>query len=206
MAVTGPAGVPTNVRVVGEALAPQSVEHGQGLARAEGVPANPAANPSMATPQMQRAVDPGQAAQLVLPSVAPQKDAAPDSDFRAAMAPLAKLLNNPALKAGAALPGAAAFLANIPTLGAIASAAYALWHFARFVQALLARGKLRWGELAKAGGHTAAAFAAAAGAPLASTVAFLADIATTDDEEWSDDGLPRKKREPTESPVPELMA
>ncbi|HSI03252.1 MAG: hypothetical protein ACAI38_01950 [Myxococcota bacterium] len=206
MAITGPTGIQPNVRITGETPTTTAGAEHVTTARSE-------ATPSMATAQMQRTVDPGATSQLHLPPTAMsreasgQRDAAPDSDFRAAMAPLAKLLNNPALKTGMAAPGAAAFLAGIPTLGAIASAAYALWHFARFVGLLMAKGKLKWSELAKAGGHTAAALASAAGAPLASTIAFLADAATTDDEEWTEeDGQARKKREPTIAPVPEPMA
>ena len=205
MAITGPTGIQPNVRITGETPTAQGAEHV--------TPTRSEATPSMATAQMQRAVDPGASSQLQLPPTpmsregSGPRDAAPDSDFRAAMAPLAKLLNNPALKAGMAAPGAAAFLAGIPTLGAIASAAYALWHFARFVGLLMAKGKLKWAELAKAGGHTAAAFASAAGAPLASAAAFLADAMTTEDEEWAEeDGQPRKQREPTIAPVPEPMA
>ncbi len=204
MAITGPSGIQPNVRITGETPSTQGAEHAV-TPRAE-------AAPSMATAQMQRAVDPGANSQLQLPPThmpregSGPREGAPDSDFRAAMAPLAKLLNNPALKTGMATPGAVAFLAGIPTLGAIASAAYALWHFARFVGLLMAKGKLKWAELAKAGGHTAAALASAAGAPLASSVAFLADAATTEDEEWVEGGLPRKKREPEAAPVPEPMA
>lgn len=200
MAITGPSGVQPNgvQRIAGEAPTVQT--------NATVTPARTDATPSMATPQMQRAVNAGATSQLVMPAAPSSvaREAAPDSDFHAAMAPLAKLLNNPALKTGMAAPGAAAFLAGIPTLGAIASAAYALWHFARFVSLLMAKGKLKWSELVKAGGHTAAAIASAAGAPLASSVAFLADAATTDDEEWADAN--GKRQAPTFAPVPEPMA
>lgn len=195
MGINGPSGIQPNVRISGETPTTPLAE--------------PAANksgavtPGMATPQMQRAVASGTTSQLIIPAGISKEATPAESDFHAALAPLAKLLNNPALKLGMGTVGAAGFLAGIPTLGAIASAAYALWHFMRFVAQLMARGKLKWAELVKAGGHTAAAFASAAGVPLASTAAFLMDAA---EEDLTEDGQPRRKYEPEAAPVPVPMA